>query len=94
MPKRKPGRPARDPDPPEEEIALYVDDVADPSPEDPPLPVLLEVEERQVWAGFYSSVMCGAAASCGGELVNAELCALQADDMLREWLKRTTERGG
>jgi hypothetical protein len=89
MAKRKPGRPARDPDPPEEEIVLYVDDVAEATAEDPPLPGLRDVEDRQVWAGFFSSVTCGAAAGSGGEMVNVELCALQADDMLREFKKRT-----
>jgi hypothetical protein len=70
----------------EDDAGMYIDEV-----DEDRAPARIEFRDQtdaQVWAGFFSSVVCGAAAGSAGELVNVRLCALEADAMFAEYEKR------
>lgn len=67
------------------------DDREDPEPEGGETEdgeIVLAKSEEQIWAGFYASIVSGAAAGNAGDAVDLEILAEEADDMLRLYRDR------
>lgn len=56
--------------------------------EEEEIPIRLADGEAQIWAGFYASIVSGAAAGNHGKPVDLEILAFEADEMLRHFRAR------